>query len=184
MNPMKQFGVKTDKNSNTVIGAGIVLEAAMLKGSGIVRIDGNYTGTIDIEGHLVLGESGILDGEVRADSALFAGAYQGVLHIDDTLHITSTAVLSGRIEAGTLIVDDGAVFKGDCTVTTIGTQQDSTETEAAKGAVNVKHDKHDKVAEGGKAANGDKYEKEDEAAKGENGEKNAKGGKGEKRNAS
>ena len=177
MNPMKQFGMKSDKNSNTVIGTGIVLEAAMLKGNGIVRIDGKYTGTIDIEGHLVLGESGVLDGEVRADSALFAGAYQGNLHIDDTLHITSTAVLSGRIEAGTLIVDDGAVFKGDCTVTTIGTQQDSEEKKIVNDSSNVKNDENAKVAEDEKAANGDKGEKENEAPKGDDNEKNAKGGK-------
>jgi len=181
MNPMKQFGAKSDKNSNTVIGTGIVLEAAMLKGSGIVRIDGKYIGTIDIEGHLVLGESGVLDGEIRADSALFAGEYQGYLRINDTLHITSTAVLSGRIEAGTLIVDDGAVFKGDCTVTTIGTQQDSAVMEAAKDAVDVKQDENAKAAQDGEVANDDKDEKVDGAAKSENGENNIKGGKGEKK---
>ena len=179
MNPMKQFGAKYDKNSNTVIGTGIVLEAAMLKGGGIVRIDGKYTGTIDIEGHLVLGESGVLDGEVRADSALFAGAYQGYLRINETLHITSTAVLSGRIEAGTLIVDDGAVFKGDCTVTSLGVLQDPAEADAS----NDKHDKYAKTAEDEKAADGDKGDNGEEAAKNAKSEKedeaakNAKGGR-------
>ena len=101
----------------TVLGAEAIFEAATLKGSGSIRIDGKFFGTIDIKGHIVLGETGVIDGEVRADSALFAGKYKGELHVTDTLCLASTADITGRIEAGKLIVDEGAVFNGICNVT-------------------------------------------------------------------
>ena len=103
-------------NTATVIGAEAVFESATLKGGGSIRIDGRFLGTIDIKGHIVLGETGVLDGEVQADSALFAGKYKGDLRIKDTLCLASTADITGRIEAGKLIVDEGAIFNGVCNV--------------------------------------------------------------------
>ena len=107
-----------EKSTATVLGPGSIFEAATLKGSGGVRIDGKFSGTIDIEGHFVLGETGILDGEVRADSSLLAGKYKGNLFIKDTLHVAATANLVGRIESGKLIVDEGAAFNCVCNVAT------------------------------------------------------------------
>jgi len=107
---------KTARNTDTVIGEGIVLEDALLKGKGVVRIDGKFSGTIDIEGHLIVSRSGGVNGRINAGSALFAGKYEGDLHITDTLHLTSSAVLTGQIKTGKLIIDEGAVFNGACNV--------------------------------------------------------------------
>ena len=112
----KQKKIDTAKSTNTIIGAGIVIEGAALKGSGVIRIDGNFHGSIDIEGHVILGESGFCSGEMRADSALFAGKYYGNLYVKETLHITSTALLSGPIETGKIIIDEGGIFNGACNV--------------------------------------------------------------------
>jgi len=113
---MKKQNKTPEKNTGTVIGVGIVIEDALLKGTGIIRIDGNFQGTINLNGHVILGETGMLGGDVHAESALFAGKYEGNLHIKDTLHITSTAVLNGRVETGKIIIDEGGVFNGICNV--------------------------------------------------------------------
>jgi len=120
----KSQNTSMGKNTDTIIGEGIVFENALLKGDGVIRIEGRFSGTIDIEGHIILGESGLVSGEVRADSALFAGKYQGNLFIRGTLHMTSTAVMTGNIETGKLIIDEGAVLSGTCSVTT-GVSRDS-----------------------------------------------------------
>jgi len=108
------------KNTDTIIGEGIIFENALLRGSGVIRIDGKFSGTIDIEGHIILGEKGFVDGDINADSALFAGTYQGTLSIRDTLHLTATAVLSGKVETAKLIIDEGAVLTGTCNVIKAG----------------------------------------------------------------
>jgi len=113
----KNQSTTVNKNTDTIIGEGIVFENALLKGNGVIRIDGRYTGTIDIDGHIILGETGLVNGEVRADSALFAGKYQGNLFIRGTLHMTATAVLTGTVETGKLIIDEGAALNGTCSVT-------------------------------------------------------------------
>ena len=107
---------KPASSTGTVIGSGIIIEGAVLKGSGVIRIDGEFHGTVDIKGHVILGETGQVSGDVFAESALFAGKYQGNLHIKETLHVTSTAVLTGRIDTGKIIIDEGGIFNGTCNV--------------------------------------------------------------------
>ena len=108
--------VTNGKNTDTIIGEGIVFEDALLKGSGIIRIDGKFSGVIDIDGHVILGETGLISGDVSATSALFAGKHQGDLRVSNTLHVTSTAILTGKIETGKLIIDEGATINGTCKV--------------------------------------------------------------------
>ena len=100
--------------TGTVIGSGIVIENAVFKGDGTVRIDGKFQGTIDINGHFILGETGMVSGDTQAESALLAGKFQGNLHVKDTLHITPSAVLNGRVVTGKIIVDEGGIFNGAC----------------------------------------------------------------------
>ena len=113
----KQNLAAISKNMDTVIGEGIIFEDALLKGSGVIRIDGTFNGKIDIEGHVILGETGDIKGDIIADSALFAGKYQGNLTIRGTLHLTATSNLSGVVEAGNLVIDEQAVIRGTCNVT-------------------------------------------------------------------
>jgi cytoskeletal protein CcmA (bactofilin family) len=120
MRQKNQIQTINEKNITTIIGEGIIFENANIKGCGVIRIDGNFSGTVGIDGHIILGESGVINGDIHADSALFAGNYQGNLNIRGTLHITSTAVLSGKVETSKLIIDEGGVFNGTCNVTHAG----------------------------------------------------------------
>ena len=117
MNQNKQAKAAASKNTDTVIGEGIVFESAVLRGNGIIRIDGKFSGTIDVEGRIILGEKGVIDGELTADSALIAGKYDGNLSIRNNLHLTPSAMLSGKVEAGRIIIDEGASISGSCNVT-------------------------------------------------------------------
>ena len=112
------------KAASTIIGEGSVFEEAVLKGGGVVRIDGNFSGTIDIQGHVILGETGVFNGEIHTDSALIAGKFNGKLYIKDVLHAKPTAFLTGVARTGSLIVDQGAVFNVSCRVLRAGTNPD------------------------------------------------------------
>jgi len=113
----KMHGIAAShKGTGSIIGTGVIFESATLKGSGVVRIDGEFNGTIDFSGHIVLGENGIINGDVHADTALFAGKYRGNLRIRDILHVVSTADLSGKIDSAKIIIDEGAKISGECNV--------------------------------------------------------------------
>lgn len=102
------------KDAGTVIGNGIILENINLKGLGVVRIDGVVTGEIQLEGHLVLGETGKIIGNVKTTTATFYGSYEGNLQVDETLHIAASGHVDGEISTSKLIIEEGAQFHGVC----------------------------------------------------------------------
>ena len=97
---------------NTVIGEGIYLEAGRMTGQESVRIDGVYKGAIEIDGSLVLGDSGSITGDVQASYFLVAGEMMGNVKCHTQLHFASTARVIGDVNAQSLIIDEGSQVTG------------------------------------------------------------------------
>ena len=96
----------------TVLGRDVYLEAAHLSGRESVRIDGVFKGTIDLDGSLVLGDSGSITGDVRANYFLVAGEMTGNIHCRTQLHFASTAKVVGDVKAQSLVIDEGCQVTG------------------------------------------------------------------------
>jgi len=96
----------------TVIGKGITLEAALLTGKESVRIDGVFLGDVDLEGSLILGETGSIEGSIHAKYIIVAGTVNGSIECDTTLHVSPTARVNGGIKTNTIIVDEGGKLNG------------------------------------------------------------------------
>jgi|GEM_PF-2251375 len=120
---------REESKTGTVLGEGIVFEGATIKGKGPVHILGNFSGAINVDGHVVLGETGVLSGEVRATSALLSGKYEGTIFVKNVLEIASNANLVGRITSGKIIIEEGAIIKGDCNIGNSERQQNVTKAE-------------------------------------------------------
>ena len=109
----KKAAITSDLDTpSTVIGKGVYLEAVRMSGQESVRIDGIYKGTIDIDGSLVLGDSGSITGDVNANYFLVAGEVNGNITCETQLHFASTARVFGDIKARSLIVDEGSQVTG------------------------------------------------------------------------
>jgi len=110
------FGKKTAAPSvevpGTVIGKGITLETALLTGKESVRIDGVFVGDVDLDGSLILGETGTIEGRVRAKYIILAGLVRGNVECDGVLHVSSTARVNGDIRTASIIVDEGGQLNG------------------------------------------------------------------------
>ena len=91
----------------------------VLNTEGDIRIDGQLKGAIITKGKLVLGISGIIDGEVDCTSAIISGELQATIRVKELLTLKSTAKLSGEIIAGKLAIEPGAIFTGKCSMGTI-----------------------------------------------------------------
>ena len=87
-----------------------------LVSSGDVRIDGVLNGSVKTEGKLVLGERGVVEGEVSCSSAIIAGELKATIVALELLTLKATAKLSGEIIAGKLAIEPGAVFSGKCSM--------------------------------------------------------------------
>jgi len=97
---------------NTVIGEGMYLEASRMTGQESVRIDGVYKGSVEIDGSLVLGDSGSITGDVQASYFLVCGEMNGNIKCHTQLHFSPTARVIGDINAQSLIIDPGSQVTG------------------------------------------------------------------------
>ena len=102
---------------DTIIGKGVYIEAARLKGDESVRIDGIFKGNIELDGSLVLGDSGHVTGDIHAGYFLVAGEVSGNIACDTRLHFASTARVFGDVQARSIVIDEGAQVSGRYIIT-------------------------------------------------------------------
>ena len=102
----------TDEVVSLVLGKGMRIEAKMISGTGIVRIDGEYYGEVYVDGDLVLGKTGYINGNINVKIAYISGTVAGNVKCADLLHITSTGKINGDIECEAILIDEGGLFTG------------------------------------------------------------------------
>jgi len=97
----------------TIIGRDTQVKGAVTAG-GTLRVDGDVEGEIVTQGDLVIGETGRIKAQLKARNATIAGTVRGNVEVNDKLELASSAKLYGDIKTGTLIIGEGAIFKGAC----------------------------------------------------------------------
>jgi cytoskeletal protein CcmA (bactofilin family) len=85
---------------------------------GGVRIDGQFEGTIQTKGRVLISKGGRLKAEVKAGSVAVEGQVDGNLGAEDRIELRATAQLRGDLKATKLLVAEGASFIGRCEVGT------------------------------------------------------------------
>lgn len=81
-----------------------------------IRIDGRLKGTIHTKGRLVIGSSGIIEGEIICENADIEGVFIGKINVNQLLSLKSTAKLTGDIITSKLAIEPGAMFSGACSM--------------------------------------------------------------------
>jgi cytoskeletal protein CcmA (bactofilin family) len=82
--------------------------------SGDIRIDGVLKGTLISEGKLVVGPTGIIDGEVTCKNADVSGKINAALVVKELLQLRASANITGDINTNKLSIEPGANFTGSC----------------------------------------------------------------------
>lgn len=76
------------------------------------RLDGN----IDCDGTCKIGLGTVVVGDVKAGTAVIAGAVKGELDIKGPVVIDSTAIIKGNVKAKSVQMNNGAVLEGFCSL--------------------------------------------------------------------
>lgn len=100
---------------DTIIGPSSNIEGK-INASGTVRIDGKYTGDIFTDEDVIVGENGVINGNISARNVSISGKVDGNVLCKGLLEILSTGQLDGDIEVKKISISDGAVFKGKCSM--------------------------------------------------------------------
>ena len=79
---------------------------------GDIRIDGKIEGSIVSKGKLVVGSTGVIEGEVTCVTGNISGTIRGIVQVSEMLKVQATGKLSGEITYGKLSVEPGAELEG------------------------------------------------------------------------
>lgn len=85
-----------------------------LTSEGTVRIDGRYSGELSIKGDLLIGEEGKVEADVEARNVMVSGELNGNVTASGRVEIVASGKLFGDITVAHLVIDEGAVFQGNC----------------------------------------------------------------------
>jgi cytoskeletal protein CcmA (bactofilin family) len=83
----------------------------------MLRVDGHLTGTVSSDGGtLIVGNNGQLDANVAVGVAQINGTVNGDISATERIQLGRTARVVGNIATPKLIIEDGALFEGGCTM--------------------------------------------------------------------
>ncbi len=77
------------------------------------RLEGN----IDSEGSVKIGLGTVVIGDIKAGSAVIAGAVKGELDVAGPVILDSTAIVKGNVKSKSVQMNNGAVLEGFCSLT-------------------------------------------------------------------
>ena len=107
---------KTMEMESTAIN--IITDGTLVKGditaTGDFRLDGTLEGNIQLNGKLVVGDSGGVNGNVLCQNANIIGTVNGNLSVKELLSLHASARVRGDILINKLSIEPGAVFSGKC----------------------------------------------------------------------
>ena len=116
---MSVFGKKevTTVNPKAMnqLGQGTVIEGE-INSDADIRIDGRVRGNVTSKGKIVLGATGIIDGDIRSENAYLEGRVTGRVEVADLLILSKNSFVNGDIVIKKLVVEEGAKFNGKCTM--------------------------------------------------------------------
>jgi cytoskeletal protein CcmA (bactofilin family) len=80
-----------------------------------LRVDGKIGGRIfSVKGRLYVGESGEIEAEIRVGTVSISGMVTGTLEASVRVEIHATGRFYGSIHSPALIIEEGAIFEGQC----------------------------------------------------------------------
>lgn len=99
------------RSKSTVISKDITFTGS-INGDGVILVEGNVNGNIDIVGEIKVFDSGAVNGPIIADDVIVAGDITGNIIAYNKLIIAQTGKVTGTIITNSLTIDDGGRFNG------------------------------------------------------------------------
>ena len=102
-----------------------ILVASLLKGSrvsgqlsfqGSARIDGHVEGEIQCRGKLTIGDGAEVRAKISGQVVVIQGRVEGNVVAQEKVELIAPARLYGNIDSPRLVITEGVVFDGDCSM--------------------------------------------------------------------
>lgn len=103
----------TTGNGTTLISAGTTLKGDITSNSDL-RIDGTIVGNVSSSSKIVIGASGVVEGDLEGNQADIVGKVAGNIRVKDLVQLRGDCNVSGNLYAGKLQIEPTAIFNGQC----------------------------------------------------------------------
>ena len=100
-------------NGTTLISSGTTIKGDISSNSDL-RIDGMVIGNISSNAKIVIGNSGVVEGDINGNNADIVGKTSGTIKVKELLQLRGECTVNGNIYAGKLQVEPTATFNGQC----------------------------------------------------------------------
>jgi cytoskeletal protein CcmA (bactofilin family) len=92
---------------------------------GVVRIDGHFSGEIVTGGTLIVGESAVIESNIRVSHIIISGEIHGNILADERIEIYAPGKVFGNLQSPTVIINEGVIFDGNCRMIPSGQEADN-----------------------------------------------------------
>jgi len=115
----KREGKRREKAGIVVLGKTTSF-TGVLKFSTTLKIQGNFHGTIDAKGDLIVDKEAVVEADrITVSSLTVLGSISGTVDAHDKVDMMSGAKVHGDVNARRLRIADGVLFEGKCKMTNL-----------------------------------------------------------------
>ena len=138
-------GVEGQESGNTIIGADVTM-TGNLKSDSNIQINGKAKGKIQTKSDIVIGESAVVEGGIKANNLKIIGMVQGNIDVKEDLEIAPTGRVLGDILTKNLIIQKGGAIVGQIKMDQVQAAE-STDKEATEEETEIEEEVQPTVEE-------------------------------------
>ena len=102
---------------------------------GMLRVDGHFSGRVRSEkGTLIVSSGGLVEADVEVSTARVNGTLNGDIVAAERIEFGRSARVRGNIQTPALVIEEGAIFEGQCRMTPKSVNAPQANAQAAKPA--------------------------------------------------
>ena len=128
--PVREVPTGRPVGFDTVIGSNTSFEGSFVS-SGNVRMDGQFAGSLEISGNILVGESADIHADINARNISIAGTVRGNI-TGSKVQLLRTGRIWGDINASALTTEEGAFIDGKITMVGHSATRPPTDAERAE----------------------------------------------------
>lgn len=113
--PLRQSSPAAGQDARAYLDSGSKINGK-LSFEGPTRIDGQVDGEIVAKESLTIGESAVVTAQIKAAAIVVAGKVSGDIVAAQRIEIRPSAKVLGNLTAPVLVVHEGAMFEGHCSM--------------------------------------------------------------------
>lgn len=104
-----------DNFINSIVGEGTHFRG-QLEPAGLLRIDGDFTGSIRSGGKVLIGKHGRADCSIEAATVVIGGVIRGSVYASEKVIVLSTGLVLGNIYSPRLVAEEGVLMDGEFSI--------------------------------------------------------------------